>query len=158
MSAAVATCVDDDCRHSHCDRCDAHPHECTHTGARYLAPVVYTAVTGTGGERIGFKVADRERERWENPVKATRPHPPGWEPGAVARELPDLLTDLGGWFYFDVELERQFRLAYARDAMRATRLAEKVLLTAKEGKLSNPAGLLASHLAKDLAREASVTS
>ena len=101
-------------------------------------------------EAGGWKVPDGpERERFDHPVMATRPHPPGWEPGAVVRELPELISELGQWLYLDFDLDRQVAEAYERDPMRATRLVERVVHDAQSGRLRNPSGLLSSYLRSD---------
>jgi hypothetical protein len=149
---SATLCVADDCRVSHCNECDAHPRDCGHSAGRYLAPITYELA------EAGFVVPEHERERCANPVKGAHVRPPGFEPGAIPLELNALVAELEEALYLDANLKRSLRALYARHPLRATRIAQSVIQSARSGTLSNPGGLLASYLRDELATEPFVSS
>lgn len=50
---------------SYCSVCDAPPGGCDHNVGRYLGPIQYEAVTDEAGHRIGWRVKDNDRARWD---------------------------------------------------------------------------------------------
>lgn len=129
---------------SYCCVCDAEPGECAHRGHRYLDDSVFER-----GE-YGWRCPDGpERERFEYPVKATRPRTTPGAPVGEARGLDDLLADLRHWCFLDSRLTRHFEAAHDADPARATWIAAKVIDGAMAGRLRSPDGLLASCLRKD---------
>ena len=117
---------------SYCVVCDAPPGECSHTGPRYLPDMVYEPAA------TGWRVPERERERYEHPVKATRLSPPTSE----AQPLPVLVAALEREIGLDLALEHRLEDAYDRDALKVSRLVASVIRAVAAGRLENPGGLL----------------
>lgn len=126
---------------SYCTICDTATRPCaSHPGtARYLDPIVYVRAEGNG-----WKAPEAEREDWQRrplPIEKARRF------DAEARPLQQLLVELEAWLFLSNRLEADVRSAYAVNALRTTRLVEKVVVGAQEQTLGNAAGYLAKHVA-----------
>ncbi len=139
----ASPCVSDDCRDSHCVVCDAHTGECNHTGARYLAPIVYETVYDKNWKRLGLSVPDHERERWDAPPLRATQKP---KPNEHERDVDELVAELGDVFYLDPPLEARLRSAHAVEPLRVSRLAAATIAGASDGSLHTPAAFLAKRL------------
>jgi len=119
---------------SHCNECDAHPGECSHRGPRYLHPIAYEPIANEDGERIGWRVPEHERERWDNPPKS----PPSRRVDIETLSL-DALTDRLDPLFPDPPLLARLAAAYAVDPVRVSGLTTRIL---GQPNLRNPSGVL----------------
>jgi len=129
--SSPSVCVDDACRLSHCVACDAHPGQCSHTGARYLHPIVYEPVAG------GYRVPEHERARWDTPAPVDRT--PVDEETLSLETLLDLLDP----HLPSPQLVARLTVAYQLDAARVSRLTSRLIEQADE---RGPCGLLFTRL------------
>jgi hypothetical protein len=123
---------------SYCVVCDALPDECDHDGPRYLDPIVYENATA------GWRVPDRERDRWNNHRWSNPPRPnanPETIPG-----IQRLIVQLEDWMEISPALEFTIRAKYEINPVRTCRICEHVIDRAKAGKSTNPPGLLTVRL------------
>lgn len=108
------------------------------SGRRYLDPIDYEPVVDEHGARIGWRVPEHERDRWDNPPRFKEAARPAEQP----RPLSQLVVELEAWVDLDPKLERSVRAAYDRDPLRVTRLVVSVVGKAERREIRNPAGLL----------------
>lgn len=122
---------------SYCVVCDSTVEPCPEhpTVRRYLDPIVYERIERAWG------VPEGERTRWDNPAPVER------RAAGATRPIQHLVVELEAWVFLSESLEATVRAAYKANAMRTTRLIEKVVAGAQEQSLKNPEGYLAKHAA-----------
>lgn len=129
---------------SYCVVCDALPGECDHAGPRYLDPIVYERVEGTGA-KSRWHVPDSERWRVDNPP-STWPQPAPRQHTAPAEPLGHLIAKLEAWIELDDKLEGDLRETYAHDPDKTSRLVLSIIEKAESRQVRSPAGLLVTKL------------
>jgi len=128
---------------------DPETHVDPDTGVHYLDPIQYEPAYKFG-KFVGWKVPDRERERWDNPPKVAAP---AAKPPEKPRPVQQLIVELEAWLDLTPSLERQLRAVYDLDPMRTSRTAATVVQGAQAHRLTNPAGLLVLRL-REIAAQA----
>ncbi len=107
-----------------------------------LEPILYEPILNDAGQRVGWKVPDHERERWESGSG----YRSGTPETGTARPVKHLVAALEACLYLDDRLEARVRALYELDAPKITRLVDHTIEQARAGRLDNPAGFLASRL------------
>lgn len=120
----------------------------TPTEPATLPEISYEPILDSEGARVGWRVPDRERLRFENgsgfPVHSYNFTDDAPQP--ACRELVEILAELDAWGIGEPRHLEQLSSLYGREPLMADRIAQSAVAGARAGRLHDPTAFLASRV------------